>query len=150
MMPKAKKKTSPAQLEREIAEVLDKPSAKARRQAASQQRWQVEDAKDTTWRKETISQVKQWVEEIEPWDERYYSIVVKRLTTLVSFVRSFFPDVGAAPFDPYDAAALIVLPRPQALRLARKLFGGGPGIAKDLQSEDLSFNMDWFRPKNFQ
>lgn len=149
-MTHAKKKTA-VELDREIAASLAKRSAKARRETASLERRSATDAVDTKWRRDTIDQVRSWVEANRqgPWDERMHNLVIKRLTKLVSFVRSFFPEAGPAPFDPWDAAALIVLPRQQALRLARRLFGGGPGITKELQVEDLSFNTDWFRPKDF-
>jgi hypothetical protein len=146
------RKKSPAQLNREINEALEKRSAKERRGDASLARRSKAAEVDTAWRRQIIDQIQRWAEENQqgPWDDRYYNVIVKRLTTLVTFVRSFFPEAAEAPFDAHDAAALIVLPRAQALRLARRLFGGGPGIAGDLQAEDLTFNMDWFRPKDFQ
>jgi hypothetical protein len=146
-----------SQLDHEIARALAKPSTKERRQAAAQERRQHAQDADTAWRREILDQIKSWVEESwaaenVPQAERHYpyNTIIKRLSQLMTFIRVFFPETTAAPFDAYDAAALIVLPRWQALRLARKLFGGGPGIAKDLHEEDLSYNMNWFRPANFQ
>lgn len=151
-MTRATKKKSSAQLDREIETSITRRSAKERREAAALERRRAADAIDTQWRRDTLAQVRRWIEENNqgPWDDRTYNIVIKRLDKLVLFVRSFFPEVGPAPFDPWDAAALIVLPKHQALRLARRLFGGGPGITKDLQTDDLWFNMDWFRPRDFQ
>lgn len=131
---------------------IKKRSTKGKREAASLERRRQATEVDTAWRNETINQVRQWIEENRqgPWDDRTRRIVIGRLTKLITFVRFFFPGAGEAPFAAWDAAALIVLPRQTALRLARRLFSGGPGIAKDLQAEDLTFNMDWFRPADFQ
>jgi len=152
------KKTA-AQLNREIAQALTKSSAKERRQAASQERRQLAQDADTAWRREILDQIKTWVEENYaaqnvPQAERHYpyKTIIGKLSQLMTFLHVFFPEAktAAEPFAAYDAAALIVLPRWQAVRLARKLFGGGPGIAKDLRAEDLSYNMDWFTPAGFQ
>jgi len=107
---------------------------------------------NTAWRLDALAQIKQWVEENDqgPYDKFAHKIVLKHFQKLETFIWAFFPDAPPAPFDSYDAAALIVLPRYEALRLARKLFGGGPGITKDLQADDLWFNLDWFRPRGFQ
>lgn len=109
---------------------------------------------NTAWRLKSLDQIERWVEEDGPLSERERAIVrrqaIKRFTRLESFIWSFFPDAPPAPIEPHSAAALIVLPRQQALRLARRLFGGGPGIAGDLEADDLSFNMDWFRPRGLQ
>ena len=83
-----------------------------------------------------------------PMTRGTYNIIVSRLQRLEDLVYSLFPDAPSEPFAVDDAAALIVLPRSDALRLARKLFGGGQGIARDLQANDISFNMDWFRPRD--
>lgn len=142
-------KKAPAQLQREINEALAKPSAKARREATVLARKQEVQETDTTWRRQIIDLIRRWAEANEPGAVFPHKTVVSRLTKLDSFIRVFFPEAGEAPLEPDLAAALLVLPRRVALQLARRLFGAGPGIAHDLQAEDLTYNMDWFAPKAF-
>jgi hypothetical protein len=107
-------------------------------------------AANTAWRRAGIEQIARWVaEEYGPkeFDERWRRIAIKRFARLETFLNVFFPDHGPAPFDPADAAALIVGRRGAALKLARKLFDGGPGIASDLQLEDLTWNLDLMHPR---
>jgi len=140
-----------AQLQREIDVTLAKRAAKQRQKEARLVRAQEASEAGTSWRRQIIDQIQRWVEANNQglWDERYYNLVIKRLTKLVSFIRSFFPDAPEAPIETDLAAALIVLPLREALPLARRLFGAGPGIAHDLQAEDLTFNTDWFHPEEF-
>lgn len=76
---------------------------------------------------------------------------MRRLDKLDSFIRVFFPEAHrtGSPIAVDDAAALIVMPRAAALKLSRRMFRGGGGIAADLQAEDLTWNMDWFTPPGF-
>jgi hypothetical protein len=107
---------------------------------------------NTAWRLAALSQIKQWVEDNSqgPYDKVTNNVVIKRFARLEQFIWALFPDAPAAPFAPEDAAALIVLPRWKALAFARRMFGAGPGIAKDLIADDLDFNMDWFWPKGWR
>lgn len=99
------------------------------------------------WRKTALAQIEVWANEQEgPVSSRSVGIIARRFDRLEAFVRAFFPGAGPAPFAFDDAAALVVLPKRRALKLARKLFGGGPGICRDLQEDDLTWNMDWFVP----
>lgn len=116
-------------------------------------RWtQKERDANTTWRLGALAQIEAWVwnNDQGPYDKVARAVVIRRFAKLESFVWAFFPDAAPAPFATWDAAALIVLPRYQALRLAEKLFRGGPGICKELEASDIDFNMDWFRPRDFK
>lgn len=106
------------------------------------------------WHKGVLSQVERWVEvnkdDLGSWAQ-HRSTVIDRLSKLETFLHVFFPGKPEGFLVSIgDAAAMIVLPVNQALQLARAYFGGGPGIAKDLAAEDLSWNMDWFRPRGFR
>jgi hypothetical protein len=141
------KKKSAARLEREINEAIANRATKKKKTPSKRT---TEPRDGLPFRRQVIDQIKRWVEEEGqgPWDDRTYNAVVKRLTKLVSFVQSFFPGTDEEGLDPRSAAALIVLPHRQALALARRAFRGGPGISGDLEAEDLTYNMDWFRPKD--
>lgn len=148
-MPPAKKKTT-AQLDREIDAALAKPSRreiKERRAIAQQARTSVEAGDYGAWRRNTLDQIEAWARaNNQEWDERYRNWMLKRLDKLVLFLRSFFDNEPQDVIGYEDAAALIVMPKSSALKLARRLFRTGKGIAKDLGAEDLWFNMDWFIP----
>lgn len=107
--------------------------------------------KATQWRLAAVAQIEKWMTETfnRPYDASTRQVVFRRFDKLENFIRSFFPKAPPTPFDARDAAALIVLPRHEALELAREIFRGGPGIAGNLEAEDLSFNMDWFRPRDW-
>ena len=107
------------------------------------------------WREAAEAQAIEWAAEAFPgerWDAATSRVFNRRLDKLDDFLRFFFRaeyELNPVLFDSYDGAALVILPRAAGLRLARRLFGGGPGISGDLQKEDLSWNMDWFRPRSF-
>lgn len=107
---------------------------------------------NTAWHLAVLELIEQWVHSNRqgPYDETAKKIAMKRLMKLEDFVSHFFPEADPAPFDIQDAAGLVLLPKYSALRLARKLFGGGPGIAGDLKLEDLTYNLDWFQPREFE
>lgn len=124
-------------------------SVQERRARERQKRWF---DSNTAWRKRALDLIEQWAGEAFPgerYDDITRRVVQNRFSRLEQFLRVFFRDSfekNPAPFSAENAALLIVLPKAHALDLARRLFGGGPGIAGDLQTEDLSWNMDWFRP----
>jgi hypothetical protein len=144
-----KKKTA-AQLDHEIDDALSKPSrreVKERRAIAKQARASAEAENYVSWRRNTLAQIESWsLANNQGWDERYRNVALKRLDKLVLFLRSFFDYEPQDVIGHEDAAALIVMPKASALKLARRLFKTGKGIAKDLGAEDLWFNMDWFVP----
>lgn len=109
-------------------------------------------AANTEWRLNALAQIKLWMDENNQgsYDKVVHKILIKRFDRLETFIHAFSPEAPPAPFDFYDAAALIVLPVHQAVDLARKLFGKNTGILKNLRAEDLPFNMNWFRPRGFQ
>lgn len=148
-MPPTKKKTA-AQLTREINAALAKPSRRdvaERRSTARQQQAAAETADYAQWRRATLDQIETWARaNSQEWDDRYRNWTIKRLDKLVLFLRSFFEHEPQELIGHEDAAALIVLPKASALKLARRLFRTGKGIAKDLQADDLWFNLDWFVP----
>ncbi|HSX23259.1 MAG TPA: hypothetical protein VLE97_10850 [Gaiellaceae bacterium] len=148
-MPPTKKKTA-AQLTREINAALAKPSRRdvaERRSGTRQQQATAEAADYGQWRRATLDQIETWAHaNNQEWDDRYRDWMIKRLDKLVLFLRSFFDHDPQELIGHEDAAALIVLPKASALKLARRLFRTGKGIAKDLQADDLWFNMDWFVP----
>jgi hypothetical protein len=120
-----------------------------RRARERRQRWFDE---NTAWRKRALDLIEEWAKDefSEPYDDITRRVVQRKFARLEQFLRVFFRDTfekNPAPFSANNAALLVVLPKRQGLELARQLFGGGPGIAGDLQTEDLAWNMDWFRPK---
>jgi hypothetical protein len=106
----------------------------------------------TEWRIKVVKQIKDWVEKNRqgPYDRVMHNVIIRRASELEMFMSCHFEETPPKPFAADDAAALIVAPRALALRLSRSLFGGGTGVAKDLQSEDIArFNMDWFKPRTW-
>jgi hypothetical protein len=104
------------------------------------------------WRVGALQQIADWIQENNqgPLDRVVKNVVARRFDKLELFLRFYFPDAPPAPFTHEDAAALVILPRKKALKLARSLFGGGPGITRDLREEDLDYNMDWFTPEGWR
>lgn len=101
----------------------------------------------SAWRRNTLDQIESWAHaNNQEWDARYRNWTLKRLDKLVLFLRSFFDREPQDVIGYEDAAALIVMPKSSALKLARRIFRTGKGLAKDLGTEDLWFNMDWFLP----
>lgn len=120
-----KKRTS-AQLEREIQEAV-------------------------SWRSQVLHQIKEWLVVADPKSAFPSRTIMSRLDRLESFLRAFFKHSWDSPvISTEDAAGLIVMPKHAALKLARRLFRGGDGIAADLHAEDLTWNMDWFQPPGFR
>ena len=145
----AKKKTA-ARLDREIGAALSNPSRRevSERRNLAKQEFASAEARDYgSWRRNTLDQIEAWARaNNQEWDARYRGWTMKRLDKLVLFLRSFFDHDPQDVIGHEDAAALIVMPKPAALRLARRLFRTGKGLASDLHAEDLWFNMDWFVP----
>jgi hypothetical protein len=144
-------KKTPAQLNREIEAALAKPSRqelKERRSLAKQESARAEAGDYATWRRGALDQIEAWARANgQEWDASYRNVTIKRLDKLVLFLRSFFDHEVHELIGYEDAAALIVLPKSKALKLSRRLFSTGKGLAKDLHAEDLWFNMDWFTPQ---
>lgn len=98
-----------------------------------------------SWRHNILTLIRQWVEKNDqgPYDKATHNVLLKRLERLEDLYRARYRELLATPFDVYDGAALIVLPRRRALRLARSLFQ-----TADVDEDDVKrFNMDWFIPQ---
>ena len=103
------------------------------------------------WGLSVVNLIEHWVHDNNqgPYDLVTSKVVRKRLGLLDDFIRHGYDDIPSHPMDIQDAAALIVLPRPHAFVLAQKLFSGARGWER-VEPEDLTFNLDWFYPSNFQ
>jgi len=99
------------------------------------------------WRGEVLSQIKAWVEDRgERYDRTTHNVLLRRLERLEMLERVLHPKEHFKlgwPYDPADAAAMIVLPRRKARRLAHSFFGE----AADAWVK--KFNLDWFDPGEY-
>ena len=109
--------------------------------------------RNVEWQRSAINQIRQWTkEEGINFDKTTEAVVRRRWLRLDNFLKFFFEeDYKKYPvlFDANDAAAMIILPKYKAVKIARSLFHSGPGIAGNLQAEDITWNMDWFSPSSY-
>lgn len=120
--------------------------------------------RDLKWRKAVVSQIIEWAENNSkasqwqgPLDSMALNLLTRRANKLSDWLRMWMPDYWPETISVEDAALLIVLPKPQAFQLARKIFknvvtpkGHRIGMFKDMQPDDVKdwgWNLDWFRPR---
>lgn len=105
------------------------------------------------WHRAVLTTIQDWVvrkygaKELE--HPAVIPIIQKRFVKLKMWVSFYWESYGPGtapfempPFSQEDAAALIVFPKRQALRLARKLFP--PQAVEIFEDDGMPFNMDWF------
>lgn len=98
------------------------------------------------WRHKVLAQIRAWVEERgERYDKATHNVILRRLDQLERLERAVHKDAPAHPYDPADAAAMIVLPRWRARQIARTLFHQKPFIDSWMRK----INLDWFTPKDY-
>lgn len=105
--------------------------------------------REVAWQKAIETRVHRWAvaNRQGPMDDVARAVVRRRVQKLLKYVNWYIPDPYLRhdkPFSTYDAAALVVLPKRQAQHLLSRL-GIGPA-----DEEDLTFNMNWFRPQGFR
>lgn len=104
-------------------------------------------AERTKWRLAALGDARRWIRlSGEPPHRSIEPLLMRRMDKLETFLRVYFPDAPPYPFDPHDAAGLILLPKRKAARIARILFG------RAYQGEDdMPYNTDWLdEPKEMK
>ena len=119
--------------------------------------------RDLKWRKAVVAQILEWAESNPaasqwqgPLDDVAMRILTRRANKLSDWLRMWMPDYWPETISFEDGALLIVLPKNQAFKLAKKIFGSVVtpaghriGYFKDMEEADVKawgWNIDWFRP----
>jgi len=113
------------------------------------------------WRGAVLAQIREWAEDRgDLYDKATHNVAVRRLERLEMLERVLRPKEHFKlgwPYDPADAAAMIVLPRRKARKLAHSFFGeqvyeNGKPVDVDYDVADAwlkKFNLDWFDPGEY-
>lgn len=117
--------------------------------------------RDLKWRKAVVAQIVEWsVSNLQHRPSKLETdILTRRANKLSEWLRMWMPWYWPETISVEDASLLIVLPKQQAFPLAKKIFrsvvtpeGHRIGMFKDMQFDDFTgfgWNLDWFRPREF-